>query len=225
MIETKTLRLLPTRPTPLAAAISLALLAGCSSASGHRLAYEAARSMQDLRGQLLKLQDRVKAVQSSIETFQRESRTTPATFERFRQELDWLESASLEITSRADLSRGQMHEYLTAWEQETNAIQSADLKSRSADRRDLVRAAYLRGEAAHSAARSALAAFTASAGDLRAALGPDLSPAGYEATREWLEKTRARGTEAIEAIAAAAAAFEEQRRSLLPPAAVDAPAN
>ena len=152
-------------------------------------------SLKDTRSELAKGKAEVNDATAALDKLAAGGGSLEQSFKQYSAAVKDVEKAGARARTRAQEMRNNGRLYVQNWEKETEQIASPELKAGATVRREKIRDNYQKIEAASSGVRDAYQPFLRDLKDIERALASDLTPAGVEAAKGAIDKTKAEGTE------------------------------
>jgi outer membrane murein-binding lipoprotein Lpp len=159
------------------AALAL-LMAGCAS-KGYQKASETSSTIEKTARQIHKGNGQIDGVLFALSSLVNnpEANIKPQ-FDKFDIALSKLEELSNNVNEQAAAMQAQGASYFRTWDEELAKIQNEDIRSRSADRKNVVAGRFDKVRISYVKTKAAFVPFMSDLKDIRTALATDLTVAG-----------------------------------------------
>ena len=167
---------------------------GCSSDSGGRTAesQKAVVSLKDTRQELVKAKTEVNDATAALEKLSAGG-NLQQTFKQYTAAVKDVQAAGDRARARATAMKENARQYVAKWEKEMDQVSSPELRAGAAERRQRVKDNFEQITVAGRGVRDAYQPFLKDLQDIQRALASDLTPAGVDAAKGAIDKTRAEG--------------------------------
>jgi len=202
-----------------ALAATVAILAACSSTSGHQKGARAAGAMtasaDTITQTSTQIEQALNALNDLVNNPQSDLRRQ---FRTFTAAVDTLDSRARQVSSQAEQMKSRGGAYFDRWSQELATIQNEDIRSRSEARQKEVAARFQAVAANYEQAKAKLQPFMSDLRDVQRFLGTDLTPGGIAAVKKFATKANDEAVSLRKSLGSLADEFKEMGVSLTPAA-------
>jgi chromosome segregation ATPase len=181
---------------------------GCGSSGGKsESSQKAVNSLTSTRDQIAKAKVEVQQANTALDNLQAGGDVNKS-FKAFTKEVADIKAAGDRAKSRAKDLQERQKQYIAQWQKETQDVSSPELRASAEQRRAQVRENFDKIAAAAAGARDAYQPYLKGLQDLQSALAADLTPAGVDAAKPVIQKTKADGDVLIQRIDALVAELD-----------------
>ena len=202
----------------LAAAGLLLAPTGCAT-RGYEKAAATSDAITEAASQVELAQRQLSEATSALQALSAQpDRELRSAFERYRTAVADLENTVGAVREQTNQMEKQGREYFNTWDVRLSEIRNEDIRARSADRQREVTEQFAEIQRRYQDARQQLDPLMSNLRDIRSALGIDLTPAGLQEARPFIERSDTAATTAREALARLAESLRALSSTLDPTA-------
>jgi hypothetical protein len=173
--------------------LAVAAAPGCGSSGGKsQSSQKAISSLTSTRNEIAKAKVEVQQANAALETLQSGGDLNKA-FQTYTKEVGNVKDAGDRARSRAKDMQERQKQYVAAWQKETQDVSNPELRAAADARRAKLRESFDKISGSAAGARDAYQPYLKGLQDIQTALAADLTPAGVDAAKPAIQKTKADG--------------------------------
>ena len=166
---------------------------GCGSSGGKsESSAKAVNSLTATRNEIAKAKTQVQQANTALDNLQAGGDLNKS-FSNYTKEVGDIKAAGDRAKGRAKDLQERQKQYIAAWQKETQDVSSPELRASAEARRAKVRESFDKISGAAAGARDAYQPYLKGLQDIQTALKADLTPAGVDAAKPAIMKTKADG--------------------------------
>jgi len=199
------------------AVIAAALLSGCGTPSGYKLADKTGQGIADFRDEIVAGKKAVDATMASLNQIAVSASSNPRkAYEQYCKDVQNLQTAADKARKRAQDMREAGQAYFTQWQQQMAQVQNADIRQLAEKQKAKLQETFDNIKKLADPLKTQFDSWMTDLKGLQTYLGNDLTVTGIDAAKSLFEKTQSEGMDVQKSLDALIAELNSVAAALTP---------